>query len=115
MPPRSGIGDRSSWCELCFLDWETRRSSAEARDKLYARFDAKVDEAFPCWLWTAAISNTGYGSIGVEGKTCYAHRIAYERYRGQIPLGFDIDHICGNRRCVNPDHLQLARRRGPRL
>ena len=70
----------------------------------------KVERGFPCWRWKAAISDTGYGSIGVEGKTCYAHRLAYERYNGPIPPGFDIDHLCRNRWCVNPDHLEAVPR-----
>jgi hypothetical protein len=110
MEARPGVGDRSSWCELCYLKWETRRSNPEAQQKLYARFDAKVEQGFPCWRWKAAVSDTGYGSIGVEGKTCYAHRIAYERYKGSIPPGFDIDHLCRNRWCVNPDHLEAVPR-----
>jgi hypothetical protein len=114
MPPRTGIGVSSSWCEFCFLDWETRRSTPEVQQKLYARFDEKVEQGFSCWRWKAAISNTGYGSLGVEGKTCYAHRIAYERHKGPIPPGHDVEHICGNRRCVKPNHLQAVRRKGPR-
>lgn len=78
--------------------------------KLYERFDAKVTEDFPCWIWTGAKGSTGYGNVSVAGRTCYAHRIAYERYKGLIPRGLDIDHACGNRLCVNPEHLEAVPR-----
>jgi hypothetical protein len=86
MDARPGVGNRSSWCTLCHLDWETPRTTPESKRKLYARFDAKVERGSPCWRWTAGVSNTGYGSISVEGKTCYAHRIAYERLRSGAPM-----------------------------
>lgn len=72
------------------------------------RFWSKVDVGHPlgCWQWTAALSN-GYGHFGT-GKhfgTVKAHRIAYLLLMGEIPDGYTLDHLCRNRRCVNPDHL----------
>ena len=74
------------------------------------RFWAKVNRTDGCWLWTGGVSAAGYGSIGVAGSHIYAHRYSYESARGPIPDGLIIDHICGNRRCVNPAHLRLATR-----
>ena len=64
-----------------------------------------------CWLWLGALSN-GYGRIGrYKGPCRPAHRVAYELYRGHIGKGLDLDHLCRNRRCVNPDHLEPVTRR----
>jgi hypothetical protein len=85
MDARPGVGNRSSWCTLCHLDWETPRTTPESKRKLYARFDAKVERGSPCCAVDGWVSNTGYGSIGVEGKLA-THRIAYERLRSGAPM-----------------------------
>lgn len=72
------------------------------------RFWQKVNKTPNCWLWTASL-NRGYGQMasGVPGNgPILAHRFAYEMLRGPIPPGRQIDHLCRNRACVNPDHLQ---------
>lgn len=63
-----------------------------------------------CWLWTKSLSE-GYGRLGVNGKIVYAHRFSYELFVGEIPEGFIIDHKCGVRCCVNPDHLEVVTNR----
>lgn len=72
------------------------------RRPLAERFWAKVDLTLECWNWTGYINTSGYGRMG-EGP---AHRIAYELLVGPIPDGLTIDHLCKNRRCVNPAHLE---------
>jgi len=73
---------------------------------LSARFWRKVAQDGDCWLWTAAKDpRSGYGRVRVHGKTAYAHRIAYELMVGNIPDGLHLDHLCRNRACVNPYHL----------
>lgn len=64
-----------------------------------------------CWEWTATIKPSGYGQgydRYSDGKCVIksAHRIVYKLYKGDIPEGFDLDHLCSNRKCVNPDHLE---------
>lgn len=67
----------------------------------------KVDQTPDCWLWTGAVQSSGYGSIGIcGGRTALAHRISYELHVGPIPAGLHIDHLCRNRLCVNPAHLE---------
>lgn len=73
------------------------------------RFWSKVERGGPdeCWLWTGALSqgrSTGYGVFWTGGRTEYAHRFAY----GSVPLGLQIDHLCRNRACVNPGHLEAV-------
>lgn len=62
-----------------------------------------------CWPWTASTAN-GYGVLMVNKRREYAHRLSYARFNGPIPDGLDIDHICRNRTCINPDHLEPVTR-----
>ena len=71
-----------------------------------ARFWSKVDKTDGCWVWTATVNSNGYGQIKVAGAKWQAHRYAYELMVGPIPDGLCIDHLCRNRRCVRPDHLE---------
>ena len=61
-----------------------------------------------CWVWTAATNERGYGVVKIDGKVRKAHRISYEMRHGQIPKGLQIDHLCRNRSCVRPDHLEAV-------
>lgn len=65
-------------------------------------------EGSPCWEWTAARYGGGYGGIRVGGKLRPAHRVSYELAVGPIPEELVIDHLCRNRACVNPDHLEVV-------
>lgn len=61
----------------------------------------------PCWIWTAGGISKGYGSFDVSKvKKVLAHRWAYQQVYGSITEGLVIDHLCRNRRCVNPSHLE---------
>ena len=74
------------------------------------RFWAKVDicGADECWLWLAAKSSTGYGVFSFQrNKGMSAHRVAYILTHGPVAKGIDVDHLCRNRLCVNPSHLNL--------
>ena len=67
----------------------------------------EVSEATGCWVWADAVNEHGYGIVGTgRHGTMRAHRVAYERLRGPIPPGLQLDHLCRNRRCINPDHLE---------
>jgi hypothetical protein len=72
------------------------------------RFDAKVVvQSNGCCLWTGATQTQGYGSFGAGGpRSMLAHRFAYERHVGPVPEGLSLDHLCRNRLCVNPSHLE---------
>lgn len=74
------------------------------RQRLNAGIDAGVQSEDGCWLWGAAIADTGYGRIGTD----YAHRVSYEAFVGPIPDGYQIDHLCRVRACVNPAHLEAV-------
>ncbi len=61
-----------------------------------------------CWLWLGSIGSSGYGHLRVNGRTRSAARLAYEIFRGSIPEGYEPDHLCRVRSCVNPDHLECV-------
>jgi hypothetical protein len=84
-------------------------------DRLVARWRSKTDTAGEgCWPWQGStFKSSGYGQIHVRlraGKwsSTVAHRVAYEIYRGPIPDGSVLDHLCRNRSCVNPAHLEAV-------
>ncbi len=64
-----------------------------------------VEPFSACWLWTGAMRNDAYGALLVNRKWISAHRIAWELYRGAIPIGLHVCHSCDTPLCVNPAHL----------
>lgn len=71
-------------------------------------FELKVVKTNSCWNWSGCVIKNGYGQITIRNKVQYAHRVAYERAKGEIPKGLCVDHLCRNRSCVNPDHLEVV-------
>lgn len=73
-------------------------------------FNSRIDRTSSsgCWAWTGASSDNGYGYVSRgRGKTKFlAHRVSYTLTIGPIPSGLIIDHLCRNRICVNPAHLE---------
>lgn len=82
-----------------------RRYHTRHVEPLEGRFWAKVDRTSDCWLWTGSL-HLGYGVIAAEGRANMAHRVSYELIVGPIPDGLTLDHLCRNRACVNPAHLE---------
>ena len=72
--------------------------------RLAPTFWRRVEKTATCWLWTGPNNGVGYGKI----KDGYVHRLAYEDLVGPIPEGFQIDHLCRVRNCVNPEHLEAV-------
>lgn len=77
-----------------------------------ADFWAKVDKDAPngCWQWMKP-SNQGYADFRFNHHRILVHRFAYELLIGEIPKGFELDHLCRNILCVNPDHLEAVTHR----
>jgi hypothetical protein len=70
------------------------------------RHRAVRDTATGCLVWPGTVTNRGYGEIKVEGKRKPVHRVLFEVEVGPIAEGLQLDHLCRNRLCVNPAHLE---------
>ena len=64
-----------------------------------------------CWEWDKGRNSAGYGQVYLDGKMQRVHRISYEEIIGPIPAGLEIDHLCRNRACYNPEHLEAVTRK----
>lgn len=80
------------------------RSRLEARIKKYS---AGPDDR-ECILWVGGRTEKGYGHLRVDGVMIRAHRVKWELVNGLIPEGWELDHLCLNRPCINEDHLKLV-------
>lgn len=108
------------WCAKHYRRYY-RRGDPKATSRIVgddaARFDQYTDrngplpphrpELGPCWTWIGYRNADGYGVMGVTWMaTNSAHRWAYLHHVGTIPVGLELDHLCRNRACVNPGHLE---------
>lgn len=82
------------------------------RGTLEERFWRKVvsEPNNGCWLWIGAIRR-GYGCLYNIDKVEQAHVVAWKLYRGPVPEGLELDHLCRVKNCVNPDHLEPVTRK----
>lgn len=78
-----------------------------------ARLETKIPtDRSGCWLWTGQKTPAGYGTMRTgPGRKDYVHRVSYRLYVGEIPEGQQIDHVCRNRLCFNPAHLEAVSNR----
>ena len=86
---------------------ERKRGVPNARP-LIERFWAKVEITPSCWVWRGTRNKLGYGYLNSSGKRTPAHRVAYNLLVGPIPEGLELDHLCRNPFCVNPEHLDVV-------
>lgn len=95
------------------LNQRSKRHTSRRREDKFVKFAARVlpDPSTKCWNWIGGISrNYGYFMFGSRTQgtfdTTLAHRFSYVMFRDAIPAGLELDHLCRNTRCVNPNHLE---------
>lgn len=101
------------WCASHYRQW---RQGVQMRDITPpARTAENFDESYAvkpngCWIWAHPL-NHGYGYLSVNGRRTRAHRHAYEKHVAPLHATTILDHMCRNKACVNPEHLQVATRK----
>lgn len=118
IPDCSGKVVGRGWCRKHYNRWYKHGDPRVVLQKqppwgatVEERFWAKVDKSGPdgCWEWTGAKNGHGYGNFNLgAGRFVGAHRVAYEWFVGPIPKNLELDHLCRNRCCVNPQHLEAV-------
>jgi hypothetical protein len=94
---------------ICSMHYKRlRRSGSLRRLTTEDKFWGRVEITDFCWYWQGYISDCGYGGFSNKGQPVQAHRYSYEVHIGQIPSDLCIDHLCRNKMCVNPDHLEAV-------
>jgi DNA-binding Lrp family transcriptional regulator len=87
------------------LKREPRATRQRTIDRFWERVQRADDDA--CWEWAGALTQDGYGRVaGFGGWKALTHRFAYELLVGAVPEGLQLDHLCRNRACCNPAHLE---------
>lgn len=94
------------WCKRHYERWRTRGRTEllTFAEKFWARVEREVPDG--CWQWTGAKNRDGYGNVRRAGRVASAHVVAFQLLVGPVPEGLEIDHLCRNRACVNPAHLE---------
>ena len=78
----------------------------ELREKDIDRFWSKVSKSDGCWTWLGGLDGKGYGYFRLGSRMVGSYRLAYELLIDPVPDGLVLDHLCRNRKCVNPWHLE---------
>ena len=102
---------RRGWCGRHYQRWYNHGDpeaifNNRGRPSLERFLDKIEFTVGGCWAWRGTISRKGYGMFWPTAVATPAHRYSYERLIGPIPKGLQIDHLCRNRSCVNPEHLE---------
>jgi hypothetical protein len=96
----------NSWCKHCKSEWQRQYRAGVRRQKRVP--DPILDEN-GCLIWQGYKMPNGYGRKSVSRSKCmYAHRWAYEQVHGPIGEALVVDHLCGNRACVNVEHMEVV-------
>jgi hypothetical protein len=86
----------------------TSRLPQSMRSKIVIQLAPECPVPGPCWVWTGCLNSRRYGCVSVGGKVVLTHRATFTIYKGDIPDGFHVDHLCFNTKCCNPSHLDAV-------
>lgn len=104
---RGTRGRPASRCHVCAPAHQKRLAQERLLDRIFNKIDASGD----CWEWTGWRGQDGYGRDHINRRSTLMHRWLYEQLAGPILDGLVMDHLCRNRGCVNPAHLEVVTRR----
>jgi len=101
------------WCMKHYLRWRTHGDPAvkmtnKGESAVYRLLDSVCVTPRGCWVRESSLIKGGYSVLSVDGKLVFAHRYAHEFWNGPIPDGFEVDHLCRQPACCNPEHLEAV-------
>lgn len=103
---------RKGWCSMHYSRWLNHGSTEPNFRSLslapVERFLLRIEiDSAGCWIWQGALDDSGYAVFKHDDQK-RGHRWSYEHFKGPIPAGLQLDHLCRVRRCVCPDHLEAV-------
>jgi hypothetical protein len=87
------------------------RKTPEQRFWRYVDKNGPVWNGSHCWIWTRGKFTNGYGAFTLKDHMVGAHKYSYELLNGKIPDNLEPDHLCRNKSCVNPSHIEVVTHR----
>lgn len=101
-----GLKGARGWCPKHYQRWQkTGSPTGTRRPTPETRFFRKLRQVGDCWVWTAATDQSGYGLFQGGDRMIRSHIWSYNFFIGEVPEGLQLDHLCRNRPCCNPWHL----------
>lgn len=107
-PDKAGRMCRSCASKIGVL--AAREANSQPVEQRFMQY-VKKDTSSGCWEWTGTLQKNGYSAFYCNGKIVRGHRWSYEHFTAPMPQGKEIDHLCRNRKCVNPSHLEPVTRK----
>lgn len=100
------------WCQTHYEHWRTygdprprRKPTTEERLRSRIKTSDRIFNGTPCLERMGSRLPSGYGYLSINDRKEYTHRLTWRIFRGEMPDGYHIDHLCENKACCNPEHL----------